>query len=182
MQITELDYKKLEFLALASIQNNTQDKFISIALDCLKQAIDQIDQLSKNINKLTDVDIIDYEFLKLTELDKVRLCAQAMEYDFYEVSLNDPRHTLRIKYKVGDKLFNYNNDSYWPFTYDIQALALAKHFKLIVDYTSCTANFISAHFPSFKSHSEVSVNNAIIDCVVKKQLYFNMYINKNKGN
>ncbi len=68
-----------------------------------------------------------------TDLEIVRACAEAMDLNTREVSMNQPQHTIRIMHKIGP------SDAYWPLTNDEQMVALIRKHGLCLwggDYSA----------------------------------------------
>jgi hypothetical protein len=115
--------------------------------------------------------------LHMTELEQVRLCALAMNLPFREVSHNEPQHTIRIMHIPGDPVFVSSNDSFWPFTNDLQMIVIAKRFMLHLDLFAGMAELPFARpdehgvETKYTSYSDVSINHAIIECIATMQLH-----------
>lgn len=62
----------------------------------------------------------------MTDLEMVRLCAEAMGLMIREVSLNAPEHTLRIEGVFGSSSYG----DYWPLTNRAQCFELVERFHV----------------------------------------------------
>src|ERR1035437_2744967 len=69
-------------------------------------------------------------------LKRVALCAEGMNLDWMVVTKNNPEHTIRY---LDGTVGSGSIKDYWPIANDEQAMALAKEFKLTVDFHGLTA-------------------------------------------
>lgn len=95
--------------------------------------------------------------MTMTDLEMTRLCAEAMG----DLCLE---HT-----EEGYLLSSYWQRKYDPIHDDAQAMALAKKFMLDVDFFSGTVSRDFSGEERFTTHSDESINRAIVECVAKMQ-------------
>ena len=108
----------------------------------------------------------------MTDLETVRLCAEAIDIGCFEVSLNVPESTIRL---------NGTQKNYWPLKDDVQAMALVKGLCLRVEFTNHRV-WVDDYNPlhwlvSWAEHPEhhiyaidarnIDLNRAICECAAK---------------
>lgn len=103
----------------------------------------------------------------MSDLEIVRLCAEAMDLGCYEVSANKPEHTIRINGSV-------TSNHYWPLTDDAQAMALISllscNGELIFTGTQVMFNSDSCGIEDiYEAVTEHDRRRAICECVAKMQ-------------
>lgn len=108
----------------------------------------------------------------MTDLEMVRLCAEAVDIGCFEVSKNAPEHTIRL---------NGTQRNYWPLKNDEQAMALVKRLCLRVEFTNhriwlddynplhwlvCWAEHPEHHIYAIDARN-IDLNRAICECAAK---------------
>lgn len=102
----------------------------------------------------------------MTDLEIVRACAMAADLSCYEVSDNEPRHSIRLSGSHSPE------NEYWPLENDAQAMALVKKFKLNISSwgTGLFTVWDQRGFNErYESNHYNDLNRAICECVSKMQ-------------
>lgn len=105
----------------------------------------------------------------MTDLEMVRLCAEAMGLMIREVSLNAPEHTLRIEGVFGSSSYG----DYWPLTNRAQCFELVERFHLDVTYTDPYGEEQNCWWVSgedLESNGSPDLSRAIVTTVARMEL------------
>ena len=110
-------------------------------------------------------DSLDLTVVELSLLQKVQFCANVMGYDYMVVDndcIGPDRYVLL-----------HSGEYYWPIVNDKQAKELCEKFRMLISYFDISAvveHPIDGILENTKACSNISINHAIVESVVKYHL------------